>query len=91
MSTEYRVRIDRTACEGVFACLVRDDRFVEATDGLVTIDPDETHDRRDENDDAEKNDSHETIWFADDRIEDARLAARACPVDAIDVTVIDDA
>lgn len=83
MSTEYRVRIDRTACEGVFACLVRDDRFVEATDGLATIDEPESHGFED---------AEETVArFDDDRFEDAQLAARACPVDAIDVTVIDDA
>lgn len=81
MSTEYCVRIDRSACAGVFACLVRDDRFVEANDGLATIDGP-----------CESDDVNETIArFSDDRIEDARLAARACPVDAIDVTVINDA
>lgn len=77
MSTEYRIKLDRDACEGIFACLVRDDRFVEATDGLATLEG------------AERA-AETTIQFVDDRIEDARLAARACPVDAIDVTVIED-
>ncbi|RRJ33711.1 ferredoxin [Halocatena pleomorpha] len=82
MSTEYHIRIDRTACVGVFACLVRDDRFEEAPDGLVTI----------ERADGSDEQADETIArFSDDRLADARLAARACPVDAIDVTVIDDA
>ncbi|UPM42811.1 ferredoxin [Halocatena salina] len=81
MSTEYCVRIDRTACEGIFACLVRDDRFEEAPDGLVTIDGPRDADEA----------GKMSISFNDDRLEDARLAARACPVDAIDVAVIDDA
>jgi len=29
----YRITIDRDACDGVFACLVRDDRFVEDSEG----------------------------------------------------------
>jgi len=78
MTTEYLVRLDREACEGIFACLVRDDRFVEGEDGLATIggataaaDIDTlvaTHD--------------------DERVESARQAARACPVDAIEVTEV---
>lgn len=35
----YRVTIDRNACDGIFACLTRDPRFVEGEDGLATIDP----------------------------------------------------
>ena len=35
----YRVIIDREACDGVFACLTRDPRFVEDDDGLATLDP----------------------------------------------------
>ncbi|WP_415383551.1 ferredoxin [Halosimplex sp. TS25] len=85
MTTEYRVRLDREACDGVFACLVRDDRFVEATDGLAGIqggsaEPVGTRD-----------DGDETVAaFDDDRLDDARQAASACPVDAIDVTVVGD-
>ncbi|ACV47982.1 MULTISPECIES: ferredoxin [Halomicrobium] len=75
MTTEYRVALDRAACDGVFACLVRDDRFVEASDGLATIGATDT-------------DGEETVvaTFDDDRIEAARQAAAACPVDAISVS-----
>jgi ferredoxin len=80
MTTEYQVRLDRDACEGVFACLVRDNRFTEASDGLATIDT------------ADSADGDEELisGFADERIEDARQAARACPVGAINVTAVDD-
>jgi ferredoxin len=70
----YRIRLDRDACDGVFACLVRDDRFVEAADGLATIDGE-----------ACDADGTQVVTFADDRLEAAEQAARACPVDAIDV------
>ncbi|MFC6837523.1 ferredoxin [Halomarina ordinaria] len=76
MTTEYRVRLDRRACDGVFACLVRDDRFVEAAGGLATVDGG----RRVRDEDGEL-----VVAFADDRLADARQAARACPLDAIDV------
>lgn len=76
MTTEYQVRLDRHACEGVFACLVRDDRFVEASDGLATIDGGH-------NGSAE--DDERVVAFTDERLEDAKQAARACPIDAIDV------
>lgn len=79
MTTEYQVRLDRTVCDGVFACLVRDERFVEASDGLATIG------------DSTRSDEHEQVaTFDDDRLDDALQAARACPVDAIDVTEIND-
>jgi ferredoxin len=80
MTTEYRVRLDRSACDGVFACLVRDDRFVEAPDGLATIDAggDGSHREREANGD-------QLVTFTDDQLAAARQAARACPVDAIDV------
>jgi len=76
MTTEYEVRLDRGACEGIFACLVRDDRFVEAGDGLATVE------------DAPESGEDETVVasFDDDRIDAARQAASACPVDAIAVT-----
>lgn len=77
MTTEYQIRLDRDTCDGVFACLVRDDRFEEAADGLATIQ------------DADGG-TELTARFADDRIGDARQAARACPVSAIDVTAVDD-
>ncbi|MFB6301535.1 MAG: ferredoxin [Haloferacaceae archaeon] len=79
MTTEYRVRLDRTACDGVFACLVRDGRFAEAEDGLATVaggDPD--------------GDGVLVATFDDDRLDDARGAAGACPVDAIDVREVAD-
>jgi ferredoxin len=80
MTTEYQVRLDRDACDGIFACLVRDDRFAEASDGLATIDTAGSADGDDEL----------TAQFTDDRLNDARQAARACPVGAIDVTAVDD-
>ena len=95
MTTEYRVRLDREACEGVFACLVRDDRFVEASDGLATLEASDSpatvgggRGGSDGSDVAagEAGESGELlVSFADERVEDARQAARACPVDAIDV------
>jgi ferredoxin len=77
MTTEYQVRLDREICDGVFACLVRDDRFAEASDGLATIA-------------GTDGDDELTARFTDDRLDDARQAARACPVGAIDVTAVDD-
>lgn len=79
MTTEYQVRLDRAVCDGVFACLIRDERFSEATDGLATIGG------------PDKNDEHEQVVTYDDgQLDSALQAARACPVDAIDVTVIND-
>ena len=90
MTTEYRVRLDREGCEGVFACLVRDDRFVEAPDGLATIEASEGLSAADggsrSDRDCEPNERDELhVSFADDRLADAKQAARACPVDAIEV------
>ncbi|WP_330631833.1 ferredoxin [Halocatena halophila] len=77
MTTEYCVRLDRTACEGVFACLVHDERFVEASDGLATI--------------AGKTPSPTmTVECDDESITAAKRAAAACPFDAIDVSVSHD-
>lgn len=87
MTTEYRVRLDRRACEGVFACLVRDGRFVEASDGLATVDG---GDRVGDGDDRVSDGGEMVVSFADDRLADAEQAARACPVDAIDVTEVGD-
>ena len=79
MTTErYRVTVDLDACDGVFACLVRDDRFVESDEGLATFDPEEA-------DAVERTDDTVAATFTDDRIEDARQAAAACPLDAITV------
>ncbi|QSG02411.1 ferredoxin [Natranaeroarchaeum sulfidigenes] len=79
MTTErYRVAIDLNACDGVFACLVRDDRFVESEEGLATFDPEAAES-------VERTDDTVAATFTDDRIEDARQAAAACPLDAITV------
>jgi ferredoxin len=78
-TVEYQIRLDRGACEGIFACLARDDRFVEAGDGLATIE-----------DTDESDEDTLTAAFADDRIEDARAAACACPVGAIEVCEVAD-
>ncbi|WP_435183547.1 ferredoxin [Halobellus sp. EA9] len=80
MTTKYRIRLDREACDGVFACLVRDDRFVEADDGLAAIEAGDGAP-------ADPTDSDELVVDADDdRLGDAEAAARACPLDAIEVT-----
>jgi len=67
----YRITIDRDACDGVFACLVRDDRFVEDGEGLATIETDDQ--------------TAIEATFDDDRRDDAEQAAAACPLDAITV------
>ena len=86
MTTEYAIRLDRDACDGVFACLVRDDRFVESGDGLAAIaDGDETT-----GDEARSDDHATTVArFDDDRLAAAEGAAAACPLDAIEVEVVD--
>ena len=77
MTTEYAIRLDRNACDGVFACLVRDDRFVESEDGLAAI--------------ADTATEETTVArFDDDRLADAEGAAAACPLDAIEVEVVGD-
>jgi ferredoxin len=79
MTTEYEITLDRGACDGVFACLVRDDRFVEAEDGLATVEG------------ASDALGDELVaTFADGRLEAARAAAAACPVDAIAVREVAD-
>ncbi|WP_324756057.1 ferredoxin [Haloarcula sp. GH36] len=80
MTTEYQVRLDRAACDGIFACLVRDDRFVEAEDGLAAIESDGEDTLGDHD-----GDGNQLVTFDDDRLEAAQQAASACPVDAIDV------
>jgi ferredoxin len=83
MTTEYRVRLDRETCDGIFACLVRDGRFEEAADGLATLQgvPAGAADAA--------ADAELVATFQDDRFEDARQAAAACPVDAIEVSAVD--
>ena len=78
----YRVTIDKDACEGIFACLIRDDRLVEGEDGLASFEAgtaETFHDGQD----------RVVAEFDDDRIEDARQAAAACPPGAITVEEID--
>ncbi|WP_367176747.1 ferredoxin [Haloarcula rubripromontorii] len=72
----YRITIDRDACDGVFACLVRDDRFVEDSEGLAAIETDDEH--------------AVTATFDDDRRDDAEQAAAACPLDAIHVETVEE-
>ena len=74
----YTVTVDRDACDGVFACLVRDDRFREDDEGLAGFDP-ETAEALD------RSEASVQATFTDGRIEDARAAAAACPFDAISV------
>jgi ferredoxin len=78
----YRVTIDTDACEGIFACLVRDDRFVESEDGLAGLEAGtaETY-RTDE--------GSVVAEFDDDRLDDARQAVAACPPGAITVEELD--
>ncbi|WP_226009976.1 ferredoxin [Halomicrobium salinisoli] len=74
----YTVTVDREACDGVFACLVRDDRFVEDDDGLAGFDAGEAVELK-------RTAESVTATFDDDRREDAEQAAAACPLDAITV------
>ncbi|WP_225334379.1 ferredoxin [Halomicrobium urmianum] len=74
----YTVSVDREACDGVFACLVRDDRFVEDDDGLATFDAEAAVE-------LERTEESVTATFDDDRRDDAEQAAAACPLDAISV------
>jgi len=83
----YRVTIDREACDGVFACLTRDPRFVEDDDGLATLDPTADPAPPEGSDDGAVRETAATVVgeFDDERVEDARAAAAACPFDAISV------
>lgn len=84
MTTEhYRAAVDLDACDGVFACLVRDDRFVESDEGLADFDADDAES-------VERTADAVAATFADDRIEDAQQAAAACPLDAITVETLQD-
>ncbi len=71
--SEYEITVDLELCDGVFACLVRDGRFEEADDGLVTLPGGERENRE------------LSATFEDDRLSDAEDAAAACPLDAITV------
>ncbi|ELZ95870.1 hypothetical protein C440_06257 [Haloferax mucosum ATCC BAA-1512] len=81
----FEIEIDRTACDGIFACLTRDSRFVEDDAGLATIDVDAEGVVEVVRDD-ERNSVVATV---EGDIEDATLAARACPPDAITVREVD--
>ncbi|ELY60859.1 ferredoxin [Natronococcus jeotgali] len=78
----YEITIEKDACDGIFACLTRDPRFVEGEDDLATIDPgaDPVYDCEGEVADTER---QVVATFDDDRIDEARQAAAACPTDAI--------
>jgi len=82
MSGTYRIEIDRAACDGIFACLVHDERFVEDDSGLATVDPDAAGVV-----DVERTDEAVIATFEGDS-DAAALAERACPPGAI--TVEDD-
>jgi ferredoxin len=75
----YEITVDLAACDGIFACLVRDGRFEEADDGLVTLP------------DGRREDGELRATFDDDRLGEARDAAAACPVNAIEVREVSDA
>jgi len=73
----YRVTIDKTACDGIFACMMRDDRIVESEEGLATYDCEGV---------VREDETVVVAEFDDDtRIEEAKQAARACPPRAIEV------
>ena len=78
--SQYRVEINLNACDGIFACLTRDDRFIEGPDGLATVDAtavsvvsvSRTADR--------------IVAVLSENADTAELAATACPPDAITVS-----
>jgi ferredoxin len=74
-----RVEIDRAACDGIFACLVHDDRFVEDDAGLATVDPDAAGVV-----DVEQRGDRVVATFDGDS-DAAALAERACPPGAITI------
>jgi ferredoxin len=78
----YRITVDKDACEGIFACLVRDDRFIEAEDGLASVDPETAEQVR-------RGPEEVVAEFDDGHVETARAAAAACPPDAITVEEIE--
>jgi len=78
----YRVTIDTDACEGIFACLVRDDRFVESDEGLADFEAGTAETYR-------TGEGSVVAEFDDNRLERAEQAAAACPPGAITVEEID--
>ena len=83
----YTVTIDREACDGVFACLVRDDRFVEDSAEHGSADSSSGQHPREEGLAAIEVDDEHAIaaTFDDGRRGKAQQAADACPLDAITV------
>ncbi|NHN47817.1 ferredoxin [Halostella sp. JP-L12] len=84
----YRVTIDKDACDGIFACLTRDPRFVEDDDdGLATVDPaaDPVPPAGSDDGRIREEDGKIVAEFDDDRADEAREAAAACPPNAITV------
>ena len=86
--TTYEVTLKKEPCDGIFACLTRDPRFVEDDDGLATIDPagDPVYDGDCE---VREEDFLVIATFDDDRIDEARQAAAACPTNAIVVEEVE--
>ncbi|MDS0278744.1 ferredoxin [Halomicroarcula sp. S1AR25-4] len=89
----YRITIDREACDGVFACLVRDDRFVEESAERSSADHSSGQRPREDSEGLAvlEVDGAEAVaaTFDDDRRESAEQAAAACPLDAISVESVD--
>ncbi|MDY6775698.1 MAG: ferredoxin [Halobacteria archaeon] len=73
--TEYEIELDRKNCDGIFACLVRDDvhLYEDVKGEKVGVK------------DAEIEDGVMRGEFDDDLIDDAVSAAEACPPDALRV------
>jgi ferredoxin len=90
MTERYRVTIEKDACDGIFACLTRDPRFVEADDGLATVDPEADPVPPEGSDEGtiRETEGRVVAEFADDRIDEAQAAAAACPPNAITVETI---
>ena len=85
---DYRITIDKDACDGIFACLTRDPRFVEGEEGLATVDPDADPAPPDDAGTwvVDEDENVVVAEFEDDgRVEEARRAAAACPPGAITV------
>lgn len=77
------VELDRDSCTGVFACLVRDQRFVEDDDGLAAFHPDLDAVTRSPGDG--EGDADVVVATVKDDLSSMRKAAEACPFDAIEI------
>jgi ferredoxin len=84
----YEIILETERCDGIFACLTRDPRFVEADDGLATIDPD-ADPIYDDGGQRRAEGGRVVATFDDDRIDEARQAAAACPTNAITVREVE--